>query len=214
MRWKLSISRKASRVGRLGIIALQFTLVATIGQPIQAEELQDDVPEDPRHGIAVYGGPASPTPLLEIARFRELGLIPESMLAISYSYRIYTAWQALAFELESTLGKHTERWDLYSIAGAFIVRWLRPPWSSVTPGSFAFGNGMSYATGFLDAETKYIFPNSRPLYHFSLEATASIPGWRGWEGLIRIHHRSGAFGMFDGVVGGSDFICLGLRKRI
>ena len=63
-------------------------------------------------------------------------------------------------------------------------------------------------------ESKYIARTNRVLYHMLMEVAFGIPGTaKAWEAFFRIHHRSGAFGMFNEVVGGSDFLCLGGRYR-
>ncbi len=45
------------------------------------------------------------------------------------------------------------------------------------------------------------------------EITFADPDNKNVEFLIRYHHRSGVFGLFDGVVSGSTFITAGVRFR-
>jgi hypothetical protein len=45
-----------------------------------------------------------------------------------------------------------------------------------------------------------------------VEIEAGPPAGR-WSGFLRIHHRSGAFGLYGDVRGGSNFVGLGARYR-
>ncbi len=83
-------------------------------------------------------------------------------------------------------------------------------------GSVSLGNGLSYATDIPEIESAYLSKNSRLLYHLVFEFTFGLEPRKSdstYEALLRLHHRSGFFGLFDGVVGGSDFLCLGLRRK-
>jgi hypothetical protein len=55
---------------------------------------------------------------------------------------------------------------------------------------------------------------SAPMLHYmGPEITFADPENKDLELLIRYHHRSGVFGLFDGVVSGSTFISTGVRYR-
>src|SRR5450759_3222178 len=56
-------------------------------------------------------------------------------------------------------------------------------------------------------------PTSHLLHYFSPEITFALPEFKQHELLIRYHHRSGVFGTFNGVWGGSNVIALGYRYR-
>jgi hypothetical protein len=44
-----------------------------------------------------------------------------------------------------------------------------------------------------------------------LELEFALPDARHWSVITRIHHRSGAFGLFNGVTGGSNALAFGVR---
>ena len=51
------------------------------------------------------------------------------------------------------------------------------------------------------------------LHYMGPEITFANPDNKNLEFLVRYHHRSGVFGLFDGVVSGSTFITGGVRFR-
>jgi hypothetical protein len=55
--------------------------------------------------------------------------------------------------------------------------------------------------------------NTRLLHYMGPEITFADPDNKNVELLLRYHHRSGVFGLFDGVVSGSTFVSTGVRMR-
>lgn len=188
---------------------LNFILILTFSiAHAQADEF-------PKQSLALYGGLGSQIPMVDIVRFRRMKLEPQWILSTAYSRALWSDSQTLALELEGSFTKYMENPSNFSIASAFLLRWLNTPWSSVIPGSVALGNGLSFASEIPDIESRHLSKNSRLLYHLIFEFTWTLQDQEvtRWEALFRVHHRSGIFGIFEGVVGGSDFLCLGLRRR-
>ena len=53
--------------------------------------------------------------------------------------------------------------------------------------------------------------STRLLNYLLIEATFAPPKEEHWALVFRIHHRSGIFGVFDDVSGGSNVIALGIK---
>ena len=81
--------------------------------------------------------------------------------------------------------------------------------------NFSFGNGLSYLTKDAGYEKKVTLNNkkSRLLNYMMVDLGFRVPFVRDWEWLLRVHHRSGVYGLFNGVQGGSNYITTGLRYR-
>ena len=79
--------------------------------------------------------------------------------------------------------------------------------------SVSFGNGLSYTTKRPSYEQEITLneTTSRLLYYMMVEVAAQVPGQRNWELVMRIHHRSGCYGLIQDVRGGSNYMGLGLR---
>ncbi len=121
--------------------------------------------------------------------------------------------QHYRIEIESQFAKHVGEQSHYEINFLVAFRLQYFPLLDNFPFSFAFGSGISYAT-----ETPVIEERSRTnvnaskfLNYLLLEIASAIPGISNWELVGRIHHRSGVFGIYSNVRGGSNVMAAGLR---
>ncbi len=161
--------------------------------------------------VAIYGGPGTPTPLSEILiGFNNFKLVPQWNTTLAINQVIFTENEFFAIEIEG-------QWSWYfdsqrpsqSFQAASILRWLDLPWSKIIESSFALGLGLSYANSIPKLENDTLEKQSKILVHLLFEYAFSVK--KDWDLLLRIQHRSGAFGLINGVVGGSDYLCLGVR---
>jgi len=79
--------------------------------------------------------------------------------------------------------------------------------------SISFGNGLSFTMEKPEYE-KEITLNERTsqlLYYLMVETAFRVPAAPDWELVLRVHHRSGGYGLINGVNGGSNYLCLGVR---
>lgn len=161
-----------------------------------------------------YGGPGSTSPLIEITRLKEMSIKPNWILSVGGQIPIHQ-FEA-PFEIEGDLQLAREMIGYQESAalllnGAISLRWKKTPWSETA--TFAFGHGLSYATIPPTIERMYLDRTNRLLYYMLIEFTVPLLNLKNYDLLLRVHHRSGAFGLFEGVVGGSDYLCLGIRIR-
>ncbi len=190
-------------------------MLSIYSQAVRAEEAQKSSSAwDRPWAFMIYSGVGSMTPLPEIIRFRNLELTLDGVLSLGAEYRILSDRDAVSFGIETTLTQHLEEWGRVSVASAAMLRFHRPPWKVWFDSTFAVGNGLSYASTPPEIEIRHLSRTSKLFYHLVFELTFNLKNTPEWEALFRIHHRSGIFGLFDGITGGSDFLCLGLRYRI
>lgn len=97
-------------------------------------------------------------------------------------------------------------WDPY-----LIFRWANMPWNHYVNTSFALAEGVSYASSIPAVEQKQNDDTKRFLNYLMFEATFALPSDPQWQVLARIHHRSGAFGLYGAGNTGSNDIGLGVR---
>ena len=91
-------------------------------------------------------------------------------------------------------------------------------WNRYLYTTAAISTGLSYVTRVSDIEkdagSDRGSPNgSKVLHYLAPEFTFALPERRDSELVIRFHHRSGAFGTFNGVWGGSNVVTVGFRQR-
>ena len=89
-----------------------------------------------------------------------------------------------------------------------VARWNRFPWSERFHTSVAFGLGLSYATELPEVEVELEGSSHKSLIYWALELTAGPPT-ASWEVLLRLHHRSVAWGLM-GEDGGVNALGLGM----
>jgi len=164
--------------------------------------------------FAIYGGPGTPSPLLDLIRFRTPSFENLWNVTIAVNRELVNVSDVIDLEAEASFSQHLENIQMNAVQGAGVLRWLPLPWDKVIEGSAAVGLGLSYAQLPPLLESTHLGRTSNMLFHFYLEYAVMLGKEGTWEGLFRIHHRSGMFGVFDGVVGGSDFLCLGARYRL
>lgn len=131
---------------------------------------------------------------------------------------IYTAYRfqkiPIDLEVEADIGhrfgqSHETDFDLIPMAR---LRWL--PWNNYVYSTFRLGVfGASYATGISKVEVARSgnHKGSQFLNFLVPELTFARAADSPWEVFFRIHHRSGIYGVIDGVHGGSNYVSGGVR---
>jgi hypothetical protein len=101
---------------------------------------------------------------------------------------------------------------IYELDPYLAFRWANLPWDHYVNTSFALGEGVSYVTSYPSLEKHANHSNTRRFLNYLMfEATVASPALPRVQLLIRIHHRSGAFGLYRAKNAGSNDIGLGLR---
>jgi hypothetical protein len=164
--------------------------------------------------VSYYAGRYSDTAFNEIVRFNtEFESSDVHVVSVGKELGIYN--NIIQYELEGQFSKHTGDQDHEEINGVFTLRWLPFWWDKYLDTSFAFGNGISYATEDppLEIRDSDDDETSKWLYYFLVEMAFGVPRLSNWDLFLRIHHRSSVFGAINNVMAGSNFVGLGLRYR-
>ncbi len=134
------------------------------------------------------------------------------LVAVALARRIHSYQKKTSFELEGQLVKHFNRqkhWELNALA---VARWEAFCWDETIDTDVAFGLGASYATDKAKIEEQNDGDTSRLLAYWMGELALSLPAYPATALIVRIHHRSDAFGFIaDG--GGSNALAVGLKYR-
>ena len=99
------------------------------------------------------------------------------------------------------------------------LRWSNFPWNDALPTAMAIGWGVSYTDGLTANEAQDAQDTDedegpqRWLNYLSVEYAFGLPQYPRWQVFYRLHHRSGAFGLFAANDVGSNVMGLGLRYR-
>lgn len=100
---------------------------------------------------------------------------------------------------------------IYEFDPYISFRWANLPWNNYLTTSLAIGEGVSYASSYPAVEKKNNDNVKRFLNYLMLEATFALPQYPSLQLVARIHHRSGAYGLYHAGNSGSNNIGLGIR---
>ncbi|MEX2452150.1 MAG: hypothetical protein WD407_14935 [Rhodospirillales bacterium] len=119
-----------------------------------------------------------------------------------------------ALEIEGQIAKHFVKQNHVEGNLLFAVRWLDFPWNDVVRTSFAVGEGISYASSVPEIERERSpGKTSRLLNYIMIELELAPPDQDEWSFVTRIHHRSGVYGLYNGVSKGSNLLGFGIKRR-
>lgn len=135
------------------------------------------------------------------------------LTVVAYSEVFSKPSSGRRWESEGQVAKHSGQQEHSEYNALILHRWTYYPWSNRVRITSAIGNGLSWASEVpaLELASHSNKGATQLLSYLLLELTVGIPGFEGFDLVGRIHHRSGVFGLFDGVHGGSNIISLGLR---
>ncbi len=123
----------------------------------------------------------------------------------------------LKFEVSGNITYQDDKnGNLFEFNPFIDVRWNHFPWNRFIKTSLMIGEGVSYATRqpFQEVRDPKKKENAKQLLNFLVfEIALSLPNHPQWQVFYRIHHRSGAYGLFCNGLVGSTAVALGLRYR-
>lgn len=166
--------------------------------------------------LAAYGGKAGEERLLDILTRLNTGFRDSWLVAVAPAY-VYRRTERWRFELEGQAVRHFGDQTHWEFNAAWFARWMPFPWDRYVDTRAALGLGVSLATEIPVVEPRAKLDEGesrRFLGYVALEIELAPPGGSDWSGFVRLHHRSDAFGVFHDERGGSNFITLGLRRRL
>jgi hypothetical protein len=134
-----------------------------------------------------------------------------NFIDLALSRKLYTYRHWFDLEIEGQIAKHFGDQDNWEFNAVAYFRWLLFPWDSYLDTSLAVGAGVSYATSVPKIEAKNYDEAAQFLGALMFEMAFSLPRIPQWSLVTRLHHRSGANGLFNGVHGASNAWGIGIR---
>lgn len=175
------------------------------------------------NAVTVYGGVAAVTDFTTIiTQPWRVDWVKVRFIGASYSRRIGTlrdvfgSWgESFAIEAEAGAGLRFGSESLGEFWGAAYLRFDAFPWNDIVYTTIAGSLGLNQLTRSSPYERRRNSGgnNSNLLHYFAPEITIADPDNKDLEAVFRLHHRSGVFGLFNGVSTGSNILTIGVRKR-
>ena len=130
--------------------------------------------------------------------------------SLTFGRKVADFGHYISLEPEVGVGKRFGDADEFEFWGALYFRWNAFFWDHIIDTSIAVSTGVSYASDSNRLEEERVRGDASFLHYFSPEITLAAPDWSSASVVIRLHHRSGAGGLF-GESGGFQYLMVGLR---
>ena len=193
----------------VGFIAVIVVCVITLfpGQHHLAEA------HERKWSVFAYGGQWSDNPIGKILLF-QTEFENSYVWAAGISRKVIDITNDLLIEAELGTARHTGLQDHFELNASFNLRWHNLPWDNFVDTSIAFGLGPSYANRRPPVEESSRRKPAHLLVFMPVEITLAPPKQyhSPWEFIVRVHHRSGAYGVVSDAKG-SNFVTAGFRYR-
>ena len=157
-----------------------------------------------------------------ISKFKKRYLLGAALRKELFKLRDKLHWapEKVFCDLEGVLVHKWGDWQgleqsFQEVAGSFNLRYeFSDNWINLD--SISFGNGLSLTTEEpkYEEETTLNGQTSNLLYYLMLDAAFDLPYTEKWQLVLRVHHRSGVFGLINDVDGGSNYLGFGLRYHL
>jgi hypothetical protein len=184
------------------IIFLLFTFSLSFAHSEEARE---------RH-ITVYGAVMTDGALPETAVLTASFDRDFKFAAVTAGKKIGNLLDRIDFELEGQIVKHVAGQHHWEFNALVVARWPCFPWNNIIKTSFAVGEGLSLAMETSVFEEKYHGEETNAFLNYLMfEFDFALPNNPRWSLVTRLHHRSGVYGLFNGVNGASNALGLGIR---
>ena len=158
--------------------------------------------------VTLYGAQLTPDSLGDTLALK--GRYADShVVVLAASKRVYSFRKLVDLEVEGQVGKHFGSQDHLEVnVVPLVVRWLPFPWDSFIDTSMAAGVGLSYAFETPEVEGLH---TPKFLGYLMCEISLSLPSLPRWAVVTRLHHRSGAGGLFYGRRDASNGLGFGVQ---
>jgi hypothetical protein len=167
-------------------------------------------PENFPWAVTLYGGPFTKQDFLEFfsepVEFDHAG-----MVTVALSREVGVLWKHIRWETEIGVTKWFGDQTHWEFTSAIVARWITFPWNDYVKTTIAVGDGPSFATKPPRLEKKNFDEAKRLQNYVFLELTFGLPRYPQWDFVIRIHHRSGVFGVLGG--SGSSIPAIGVKYK-
>jgi hypothetical protein len=177
--------------------------IALIAIAIATFASSDAQAESARQSVTVYGGPATRRYVSEIFLHGHFD-VDGTTLGLAYDRRVFDLGAGFALEIEVQVTHFFMSFPYTSVAAGVGIRYDTSRWIG-RRSSFAVYSGPSYAD---DGGSK----NGRFLEYVTVQFAVSI-NRSPWDGVIRMYHRSGTFGLYGKDTDAGSMLGIGLRRR-
>lgn len=173
------------------------------------------------NAVLYYYGYTVDNPLIHALTLRNLDRWPENIQSLEYMHtlgeenivrRFFSPVVGVVqLAANVTLRNGREQSRIVEVDPYIAFRWANLPWNHYLNTSFAIGEGVSYASSVPAIEKRQNDDTKRLLNYLMFEATFAHPEHPRLQYVLRVHHRSGAYGLYHAGNTGSNDVGIGIR---
>jgi hypothetical protein len=201
-------------------LALSLLLTVECAHAQSARQRARTAVADPQWSAMVFGGAsAGRTRMIELVVAPWSGDYADNYFVGAAATRRLARFNAnWTVDLEIGAGYRFMQVNAPEAWTAVFLRYDGFPWNNRITTTVGMGTGVSLVERVSeiekDAGAHHGHPNgSKLLQYLAPEITFAAPERRNSDLVFRVHHRSGVFGTYDGIRGGSNVVTLGFRQR-
>ncbi|PSB02660.1 hypothetical protein [Merismopedia glauca] len=173
---------------------------------------------DKKWFFTIYGGTGTNSSLGQTltgktSEFYDSFFNGENYVGVEVGRKIANLGKKFQIEVTGQARQHFNESDYLALETAIVLRWHIARNSNFLNASLALGDGFSYVTDLpqVEANRPDSFKKSNLLNYLLIETTFSLPKNPDWSLVLRLNHRSGVFGIFNGARDGSNNLSVGIR---
>jgi hypothetical protein len=174
--------------------------------------------EDKKWFFTIYGGTGTNSSLGQTltgktSEFYDSFFNGENYIGLEVGRKIANLGKNFQIEVTGQARQHFNEADYLALETALVLRWHIARNSNFLNASLAVGDGLSYVTDLpqVEANRPNTFKKSNLLNYVLIETAFSLPKNPNWSLVLRLNHRSGVFGIFNGARDGSNNLSVGIR---
>ena len=139
----------------------------------------------------------------------------DHLIATAVSREVARFWTHWTLEPEVGIGQRFGSQSATELWGALFFRYHGFPWDHVVVTTFAVSTGLNWASEVTPQEDDRANDGKGTpwMHYFAPELTFALPSHPNVELMLRLHHRSGVFGLVSDAWGGAQYATIGLRVR-
>jgi hypothetical protein len=193
-------------------------VIALVASAVVSQARADDVGNKGRWMVGLYAGSLAHQAFINVVLLQpwQTRLEPSYLAALSLTYVVHEFRNLpLTLEIDGVVAVRFGQDHEWELAVLPMLRWKAFPWNHLVYTNFRFGLGVSYVSDVSPWEKQNSGNGrgSRLLPFMVPEITFSSGPDSMGEAFLRVHHRSGGWGIINGVSGGSNYVSVGYRSR-
>lgn len=187
----------------------------------EPQPLNQDLYDKYRWSVLYYYGWTVDAALLQVLTLHNLDRWPENIQSVEVAHTLapdnflrrlvnpIVGVVQLAGNVTLRNGRDESR--IFEFDPYIIFRWANWPWNKYLVTSLGFAEGVSYTSSIPAIEARDNDHTKRFLNYLMFEATFALPDHPQFQVLARVHHRSGAYGLYHAGNTGSNDVGVGIR---